>query len=105
MVGRIISVETEGVLREPTPNYVSAGKGRRARPYAHRKPKDYQAKQVGDLVELDTLNIRPLPGVGFKHFTAHDVISRWDVIGVYNRATALTPAISWKNWRQECPSR
>ncbi len=39
---------------------------------------------------MDTLDIRPLPGVSFKHFTAHDAISRWDVIGVYNRATATS---------------
>ena len=41
-------------------------------------------------MQLDTLDIRPLPGVLLKHFTAHDVISRWNVVGVYNRATATT---------------
>lgn len=93
MVGRIIRrLKERGVLREPIPNYVSAGKRHRTRPYAQRKPKDYQANQVGDLVELDTLDIRPLPGVAFKHFTAHDVISRWNVIGAYHRATATTAA-------------
>ncbi len=39
-------------------------------------------------MEVDTLDVRPLPGVDFKHFTAHDVISRWNVLGIYNRATA-----------------
>ena len=91
MVGRIIRrLKDRGALREPIANYVSAGKRQRARPYACRKPKDYRAREVGNLVELDTLDIRPLPGVAFKHFTAHDVISRWDVIGVYNRATATS---------------
>jgi len=89
MVGRIMHrLKQQGVLREAIPNYVSAGKRQRIRPYAQRKPKDYRASQGGDLVELDTLDVRPLPGVAFKHFTAHDVISRWDVLGVYNRATA-----------------
>jgi transposase InsO family protein len=93
MVGRIIRrLKARGALKEPVPNYVSAGKRHRARPYACRKPKDYTAGQVGDLVELDTLDIRPLPGVSFKHFTAHDVISRWNVIGLYNRATATSAA-------------
>lgn len=91
MVGRIIRrLKDRGALKEPALNYVSTGKRQRARPYARRKPKDYRARQVGDLVELDTLDIRPLPGVSFKHFTAHDTISRWDVIGVYNRATATS---------------
>ncbi len=33
-----------------------------------------------------------MPGVVFKHFTARDVVSRWDIIEVYNRATAQTAA-------------
>jgi len=30
----------------------------------------------GDLVEVDTLDVRAVPGVGFKQFTARDVVSR-----------------------------
>ncbi len=93
MVGRIIKrLKVRGVLREPVPHYVSAGKRQRVRPYATRKPKEYQASTPGDLVELDTLDLKPLPGVTFKHFTAHDTTSRWDVIGVYKRATAANAA-------------
>ncbi len=89
MVGRILRrLKERGVLKEPVLTYVSAGKRRRARPYACRKPKEYRSREVGDLVELDTLDIRPLPGVCLKHFTAHDVISRWNVVGVYRHATA-----------------
>ena len=62
------------------------------RPYAIRKPKDYVVAQPGDLIQLDTLDIRPLPGVALKHFTARDIISRWDVVEVYTRATAITAA-------------
>jgi len=62
------------------------------RPYAMRKPKDYVPRVAGDLVEVDTLDLRPLPGLVFKHFTARDVISRWDVIEVRSRATAITAA-------------
>lgn len=91
MVGRILRrLKERGALKEPTPNYVSAGKRQRLRPYAQRKPKDYKAKQMGDLVQLDTLDIRPLPGVVLKHFTAHDVASKWNVVSVYHRATATT---------------
>ena len=37
---------------------------------------------------VDTLELRPLPGVVLKHFTARAVICRWDVIEVHRRATA-----------------
>ncbi len=90
-VGRIIGkLKERGVLREPVSNYVSARKRQRQRPYAIRKPKDYGISLVGDLVQLDTLDIRPLPGVLLKHFTAHDVVSRWNTVSVYRRATANT---------------
>ena len=41
---------------------------------------------------MDTLDVRPLPGVVLKHFTARDVDSRWDVIEIHTRATAKTVA-------------
>ena len=93
MVGRIIRhLKQRGVLKEPVPNHISARKGQRQRPYAVRKPREYVAREPGDIVQIDTLDVRPLPGVAFKHFTARDVVSRWDIIEVYNRATAQTAA-------------
>jgi transposase InsO family protein len=41
---------------------------------------------------LDTLDLRPLPGVIFKHYTAHDVVSKWNVMSVNCRASAATAA-------------
>jgi transposase InsO family protein len=55
-----------------------------------RKPKGYPVEAPGDLVQLDTLDVRPLPGVLIKHYTARDVVSRWDVIAAHTRATATT---------------
>ena len=93
MVGRMIRhLKQRGVLKEPVPNHISARKGQRQRPYAVRKPREYVAREPGDIVQIDTLDVRPLPGVAFKHFTARDVVSRWDIIEVYNRATAQTAA-------------
>ncbi len=90
-VGRIIGkLKERGVLKEPVPNHISARKRQRQRPYAIRKPKEYGISLAGDLVQLDTLDVRPLPGVLLKHFTAHDVISRWNTVSVYSRATANT---------------
>jgi len=93
MVGRIMKrLKERGVLQELLPNHISARKRHRQRPYAVRKPKEYVAKEPGDIVQLDTLDVRPLPGVVLKHFTARDVVSRWDVIGIYSRATASIAA-------------
>ena len=90
-VGRIIHrLKERGVLKEPVPNHISARKRRRQRPYAVRKPKEYIAREPGDIVEVDTLDVRPLPGMILKHFTARDVISRWDVLEAHTRATSNT---------------
>lgn len=89
MVGRILKrLKERGVLREPPRNAFSVGRRAPPRPYAVRKPKDYLVRQPGDLVEVDTLDVRPLPGVAFKHFTARDVVSRWDVVEAHSQATA-----------------
>ena len=90
-IDRVLArLRARGVLREPPRRPVSARKRRRSRPYAIRKPKGYQATRPGDLVELDTLDVRPLPGVVRKQLTARDVVSRWDVLEVYSQATATT---------------
>ena len=89
-VGRILKrLKETGRLKEPVVRAISAKK-RAKRPYAVRKPKDYEAKEPGDLVEIDTLDVRPLPGVVLKQFTARDVVGRWDVLEAHSRATGKT---------------
>src|SRR3990172_3062947 len=91
MVGRILRrLRERGGLVGPLFWQVPARKYRSRRPYAVRKPKGYQAREPGDIVEVDSLDLRPLPGVVLKQFTARDVVSRWDVLEVYTRATAHT---------------
>jgi transposase InsO family protein len=93
MVGRILrSLKQRGLLLEPPRAGVAVRRPRPPRPYATRKPREYQAKLPGDIVQVDTLDLRPLPGVVLKHFTARDVISRWDVLEVHTRATAQAAA-------------
>ena len=94
MVGRILAqLKRQGRLVEaPRCGVPGSRRALRPRPYAVRKPKQYAVSQPGDLVEVDTLDVRPLPGVVFKQFTARDVISRWDVIQAHPRATAQTAA-------------
>ena len=103
-VGRIISrLKAQGVLREAVRNHVSAHRRGIRRPYGIRKPKDYQISKPGDLIQLHTLDIRPLSGVILKHFTARDIISRWDVIDAYSRATASTTCQFWDNLQGRMP--
>jgi len=88
-VGRILtSLRKHGRLVEPKRRPLGAAKRRPRRPYAMRKPQEYHPRRPGDLVQLDTLDIRPLPGVSLKQFTARDVVSRWDVLQAHGRATA-----------------
>jgi transposase InsO family protein len=89
-VGRIIGyLKKKGELVEPKRAAFSV-KRKSKRPYAVRKPKEYMPEKPGDLVEVDTLDIRPLPGLVLKQFTARDVVSKWDVLVARTRATANT---------------
>ncbi|MGH9499671.1 MAG: helix-turn-helix domain-containing protein [Terriglobales bacterium] len=90
MVGRILwHLKRQGRLVEaPRSGVKGSRRALRVRPYAVRKPKQYAASRPGDLVEVDTMQVRPIPGMIFQQFTARDVISRWDVIQAHHRATA-----------------
>lgn len=104
MVGRILTrLKARGVLREPPRNGISARKRPRPRPYAVRKPKEYQAIEPGDIVQIDTLDVRPLPRLVLKHFTARDVVSRWDVLEVHTRATSALAAGFLHSLQQRLP--
>jgi transposase InsO family protein len=93
MVGRILArLHRSGELHEPRRRRMSIQQRRWQRPYAIRKPADWTVERPGDLVELDTLDIRPLPGKIWKQFTARDVVSRWDTLELGRRATAMAAA-------------
>nr|QOV09078.1 IS481 family transposase ISVch1 [uncultured Dehalococcoidia bacterium] len=92
-VGRILKhLKIHHRLPEALTNPISAKKRSRKRPYAIRKPSEYKATLPGDIVEVDTVDVRPLPGIAYKHFTACDVVSRWNVVEVYRQATASSAA-------------
>jgi putative transposase len=93
MVGRILArLRRSGELREPRRRRMSVHQRRWLRPYAIRKPADWAVERPGDLVELDTLDVRPLSNVVLKQFTARDVVSRWDTLELGRRATARAAA-------------
>lgn len=91
MVGRILTaLKARGALIEPPRNGVSTRRRLRPRLYAVRKPRGYVVEAPGDLVQVDTLDVRPTEGHVLKHFTARDMVSRWDVLEAHSRATATT---------------
>jgi putative transposase len=90
MVGRIlVHLKRQGRLVEaPRGGVKGSRRALRVRPYAVRKPKQYAVSAPGDLVQVDTMDVRPVPGTVFKQFTARDLVSRWDVLQAHTRASA-----------------
>ncbi len=107
MVGRILArLRRNGDLREPVGRRISVRRRRWARPYAVRKPADWRVERPGDLVELDTLDVRP-PGAThpLKQFTARD----GSAAGTWSSCAAMPwparrPRSSTRSPRG-CPSR
>jgi len=92
MVGRILSsLKRQGRLLPASLDDPCIVSRPQIRPYAIRKPKEYLPETPGDIVQVDSADVR-WAGVNqvYKHFSARDYVSRWDVLGVYGRATAVT---------------
>jgi len=91
MVGRILArLRRSGDLVEPATRRVGVrGRRRRARPWATRLPKGFLPVAPGDLVEVDTVEVR-LPGMDrpWYQFTARDRVTRWDTLELAGSATA-----------------
>lgn len=93
MVGRILrDLKRRGVLVESSSKVPVPRRKMRGRPWARRKPCFWPIQQPGDLVQLDTKEVRPARGVVLKHFSARDMVTRWDVLEVHERATSLAAA-------------
>jgi putative transposase len=93
-VGRILTyLKRKGLLRNPDLRDPCIVRRAQIRPYATRKPKDYLIQAPGDLVQVDTADVR-LDGSAmvYKHFAARDYVSRWDVLDVHHNATATNAA-------------
>jgi transposase InsO family protein len=89
-VGRILSyLKGRGAIHEPK-RAVKARQRRWKRPYGVRKPTDYSVSSPGDLVQLDTVELRLDPHTILHQFTARDLVSRYDVLTLAGKATART---------------
>src|SRR5271166_2009163 len=94
-VGRIIGALIRRGTVQPVPaliRKVAARTAPRKRPHAIRKPKGVTFEKPGDVVQIDTLSIYPLPGVSIKHFNAYDPFAKWTVARPCKRATAKNAA-------------
>lgn len=92
MIGRILRyLKARRLLIAPR-GVRATLRSRQLRPHAQRKPKGVPItkERPGDLVEIDTMRLSPLPGVVRYHFSAIDVVSRYGVVGVRGVATAGT---------------
>jgi putative transposase len=94
-VGRAMNrLKARGLLVEPV-NVTQAklARKRRRKPrYAIRKPKEYRAEGPGDLVEVDTLQIKLVPNEVRYQFSARDVFARFDGLRAYKSQTSLKAA-------------
>ncbi len=88
MIGRILSsARRRDLLIEP--HAVRMRRSRPQRPRATCLPTaKRQPSQPGELIQLDTMHLRPLPNLERRQFTAVDVASRLAVVGVRSHATA-----------------
>ncbi len=92
-VGRLLAYleahgRVEGVAAFLARGRRGKAKRKTLRPYAQRKPKGYEAKEPGDLIQVDTLTVTLGPGEVIKHFSAVDLATRFSVAEVHTRATA-----------------
>jgi hypothetical protein len=90
-------LKQRGELHELQRRRISA-KRRSRRPYGVRKPGDYVAESPGgDLVQVDTLDVRCFPWMTLKQFAARDVIE------ARRRATATTAKEFIESLEQRMP--
>jgi putative transposase len=91
-VGRVMArLRARGLLVEPANvRQAKLARQRRRKPrYAVRKPKDYRVAGPGDLVEVDTLQVRLCPNEVRFQFGARDVWARFDGLRAYKKQTSM----------------
>ncbi len=102
MVGRILALlRQSGQLREGRRKGVRTVS--RPRPFAIRKPKDSVVARPGDLVQVDTKDLRFGNGSTFKHLSLVDTISRYAVAEIGTGASARTVAGHLDRMRARLP--
>jgi putative transposase len=102
-VGRILShLREQGLLREGR-RPIYARKRRHVRPHATPWSRDLRARMPGDLIQLDTLDVNADTNRHFKHFSMVDVFSRYGLMEIRGRATAVTAKESLERMLERSP--
>ncbi len=105
-VGRVMDrLKARGVLVEPE-NVCQAKLARRRRRkprYAIRMPKGYRIEAPGDLVQVDTLQVRILPNEVRFQFSAWDRVSKRGGFRAYRRQTSTAAANFLHHLRTKFP--
>lgn len=92
-IGRMLThLKGRNLLRQPERQSRKVRHQLQPRPWARRKPRDWIALWPGDLVQVDTKDVRPIPGKVFKQLTLVDVVSRWAAAEIGIGARAVTMA-------------
>jgi putative transposase len=105
-IGRVMKrLKDRGVLVEP-PNIRQAREARKRRRkprYAIRKFQGYRVTAPGDLVQVDTLQIRLRRDDRRWQFSTRDLISRWDVSRAYRHASSFAAALFLEYMERKFP--
>lgn len=67
--------------KEPLSGHISVRKLPRKYTGATKKPKAFETKQVGDMVQLDALYVKPLPGVQLRDSAGYDIHLQTEYLG------------------------
>jgi transposase InsO family protein len=82
-----------------------ARKRRRKSRYATRKPKGYKVEAPGDLVQVDTLQVRLIPSEVRFQFNAHDIVTKFSGMKAYKKQTSTAAADFLHHLKMKFPSR
>ena len=107
-VGRVMKrLKERGLLVEPlNVRLARAARKRRWKPrYAMRKPEGYRIDAPGDLVQVDTIQLRFRSGEIRHQYSARDAISRWDCCRAYRKASSFTAAAFLEYLEKKFPFR
>ena len=105
-VGRVMKrLRQRGVLVEPlNVRLAREARKRRWKPrYAMRKPEGYRIDAPGDLIQVDTVQIRFRNSEIRYQFSSRDAISRWDCSRAFRKASSFTAAIFLEYMEKKFP--
>jgi transposase InsO family protein len=107
-VGRVLKrLKDRGVLVEPlNVRLAKAARKRRWKPrYAVRKPKGYRVEAPGDLVQVDTLQVRLVANEVRFQFSAWDMAAKYGAFRAYRRQTSTAAADFLHHLKTKFPFR